>query len=139
MTLRKTLFLAAVSALWVWAGLAHGAEEDAVHGAALHARPTAAVPKDASHSAMAQRKKGPQVKLVDINSASKAALRKLPGMTDADVEKLIANRPYGSKMWLVTNNVLDAKTFGGIKGLVEARQPYKTAAENAALYQKAKN
>ena len=37
-----------------------------------------------------------KVKLVDINSASKAELKKLPGINDAEADKIIAGRPYGS-------------------------------------------
>jgi DNA uptake protein ComE-like DNA-binding protein len=78
------------------------------------------------------------VKLVDINSANKAALMKLPGITAMDADKIIANRPYGSKTWLVTNQVIPEATFYGIKPLIEAKQPFKTAEENAAMYEKLK-
>lgn len=75
-----------------------------------------------------------KVKPVDINGASKAALIGLPGITDVEADKIIAGRPYGSKTWLITNQVLDRKTYEGIKGLVEAKQPFKTAEQNAAVY-----
>jgi DNA uptake protein ComE-like DNA-binding protein len=84
----------------------------------------------------ANHKAAAKIKRIDINSASKATLKKLPGLTDQDAEKIIANRPYGSKAWLVTNRVIDPKTYGSIKTLIEAKQPYKTAEKNAALYQK---
>jgi len=76
--------------------------------------------------------------MVDINSADKKALKKLPGMTDAQADKIIAGRPYGSKAWLVSNGVLDAATFESIKDRVVAKQPFKTAAENVAFYEKMK-
>ncbi len=92
---------------------------------------------DASKAAIAARHKAAaKIKLVDINSASKAALTKLPGVSDQDAEKIIANRPYGSKAWLVTNKVIEDKTYGAIKQLIEAKQPFKSAEKNAALYQK---
>src|ERR1700690_4102541 len=45
-------------------------------------------------------------KLVDINSATKAQLKKLPGIGDAEADKIIAGRPYLSKANLLTQNVL---------------------------------
>jgi DNA uptake protein ComE-like DNA-binding protein len=79
-----------------------------------------------------------KIKLVDINGANKAALKKLPGVTDALADKIIAGRPYGSKTWLLSNNVIDATAFYAIKPLIEAKQPFKTAEENAAFYEKLK-
>jgi competence protein ComEA len=79
-----------------------------------------------------------RVKRVDINGANKAALMELPGITDLQADKIIANRPYGSKTWLLSNNVIDAAAFYAIKSLIEARQPFKTAEENAAVYEKLK-
>src|SRR3972149_5788560 len=43
-----------------------------------------------------------KVKPVDINSASKAELKKLPGISGAAADKIIAGRPYLSKANLVT-------------------------------------
>jgi 23S rRNA G2445 N2-methylase RlmL len=89
-------------------------------------------------STKAARKAAPKAKLVDINSANKAALKKLPGITDGLAGKIIANRPYGSKTWLLSNKVIEAPAFYAIKPLIEAKQPLKTAAENAAFYEKMK-
>lgn len=76
------------------------------------------------------------LKQVDINSASKDELKKLPSVTDADADKIIAGRPYGSKAWLVANKIVDAGTYENIKKLIIAKQPYKDAAKNAAIYKK---
>jgi len=75
-------------------------------------------------------------KLVDINSASSAELKKLPGITESEATKIIAGRPYGSKAWLVTHKVLTEDKYAAISQLVVAKQPYKDAAKNAALYKK---
>jgi hypothetical protein len=77
-------------------------------------------------------------KMVDINSVNKAALKKLPGITDSLADKIIANRPYGSKTWLVSNGVIDQTAYGKISSQIEAKQPFKTAAENVAYYEKLK-
>ena len=77
-----------------------------------------------------------KVRLVDINSANKATLMKLPGISAAEADKIIANRPYGSKTWLVSKQVITEAAFYPIKPLIEAKQPFNTAEENAALYEK---
>lgn len=76
------------------------------------------------------------VKLVDINSATKAQLKKLPGIGDGEAAKIIAGRPYGSKTWLLSNNILAEDKYAAINGLIIAKQPSKDGAKNAALYKK---
>jgi competence protein ComEA len=56
--------------------------------------------------------------LVDINSASKRELRKLPGIGNAEADKIIAGRPFGSKAWLVTNNIISMETYQKISGKI---------------------
>ena len=79
-----------------------------------------------------------KVKLVDINSAKSSELKQLPGITDAEAAKIIAGRPYGSKAWLVTDNILPEAKYAAIRQLVIAKQPNKNAAKNAALYKNKK-
>ena len=59
---------------------------------------------------------------VDINSASKAQLKKIPGINDAVADKIIAGRPYLSKANLVTRNILSGAYYAQIKDLIIARQ-----------------
>ncbi len=80
----------------------------------------------------------PKGKLVDINTANKAALMKLPGISDALADKIIAGRPYGSKTWLLSYSVIDGAAYDSIKARIEAKQPFKTAAENVAYFEKMK-
>ena len=86
----------------------------------------------------AKREAAAKIKLVDINSASKEELMKLPDISEADAAKIIAGRPYGSKVWLMTHKVLPEGKYPVIKDLIVAKQPYKDAAKNAALYSKQK-
>jgi competence protein ComEA len=44
--------------------------------------------------AKATAKKSGQLKLVDLNTATEAQLRQLPGVDQAMAKKIIANRPY---------------------------------------------
>lgn len=113
----------------------HAAERPAV--AASHPKDLMGGKKAlAAHNAKTQ--KVPKSKLVDINSAKKPALKKLPGISDVEADKIIAGRPYASKTWLVTNKVIEPATYASIKDLLIAKQPFKTAAENVAFYDKLK-
>ena len=75
-----------------------------------------------------------KITLIDINSAKKEQLKTLPGITDAEAAKIVARRPFGSKAWLVSDNILTEEKFLAIRKLVIAKQPYKDATKNAALY-----
>lgn len=70
---------------------------------------------------------------VDINSASKAELKKLPGISGAAADKIIAGRPYLSKAKLVTENILPRETYDGLKALVIAKQNKASAAKLGKL------
>ena len=43
---------------------------------------------------------------------------KLPGISDAEADKIIAGRPFGSKAWLVSNNIIPMETYQAVKGLI---------------------
>jgi DNA uptake protein ComE-like DNA-binding protein len=60
--------------------------------------------------------------LVDLNSASKADLMKLPGIGDVISGKIIAGRPWVSKAQLVSKGVVNGATYSKIKNLVVAKQ-----------------
>jgi competence protein ComEA len=99
---------------------------------------TKASPNSAKDKVATRSKRVATGKLVDINGASSAELKKLPGVSDATAAKIIAGRPYGSKAWLVSHNIVDRATYEGLKENVIAKQPSKDAAKNAALYTKKK-
>lgn len=60
-------------------------------------------------------------KEVNINFATKAELKKLPGITDALADKIIAGRPYNTKANLVLHNVLSRNLYEPIKHMISAR------------------
>jgi DNA uptake protein ComE-like DNA-binding protein len=61
-------------------------------------------------------------KPIDINSASRTQLKRLPGIGDAEADRIVANRPYLSKAELVTKQVLPAGVYVSIRGRIIALQ-----------------
>src|SRR6266849_2182673 len=61
-------------------------------------------------------------KLLDINSASVADLKALPGIGDAYSKKIVDNRPYNGKDDLVNRKIVPQATYDKIKDLIIARR-----------------
>jgi DNA uptake protein ComE-like DNA-binding protein len=129
MKYRNIVLLAASVALLFGSGfsMAAAAKAEAPQPAAS---PAAAAPAKTEKSA----KPAAKVKLVDINAATIAQLKTLPGIDDALAAKIIAGRPYGSKAQLLSRNIVEASVYGEISALVVAKQPFKDAAKNAAQF-----
>ena len=62
------------------------------------------------------------VQPVDVNSATKAELKKLPGIGDAEADRIIAGRPYLSKAHLQTHNIISPMQYQALRELVVAKQ-----------------
>jgi competence protein ComEA len=60
---------------------------------------------------------------VDINSASLEQLKALPGISDAQARRIIAQRPYHSKAQLVSANVMPEGVYISIRHMIIAIQP----------------
>ncbi len=57
---------------------------------------------------------------VDVNSASKEELMKLPGVTEAYADKIIAKRPYPTKTYLILRGAIPHAVYLSLKGRIAA-------------------
>jgi len=65
----------------------------------------------------------PRAGMVDLNTATAAELKGLPGVSDTDSTKIIQGRPYADKTQLVSRHVVSEATYDKIKDHVIAKQP----------------
>lgn len=94
-------------------------------GAKTDINPFIAAQVEARSKALKVQKKVkpiPASQRVDINSATKEQLKKLPGVTEVYADKIIAGRPYLTKIHLVNHDVLPFALYESLKGRIVARQ-----------------
>ena len=59
-----------------------------------------------------------QAQRLELNSATRGQLGKLPGLTDDDADRIIANRPYQGERGLLNKRVLSQTKYDQIKRYV---------------------
>ena len=59
---------------------------------------------------------------LDINTASEAELKALPGISEDLAKKIIAGRPYRVKNELLQRKIISAATYDQIKGKIIAKR-----------------
>jgi competence protein ComEA len=92
--------------------------------AAAETRTATPVEAKSANTAAAKKAKKTYPKLVDINSAGKAELKKLRGIGDAEADRIINGRPYLSKAHLVTRKIIPHGIYEQIKKqIIAVQQP----------------
>lgn len=62
---------------------------------------------------------------LDLNTATPAELKMLPGIGDAFAKRIIDGRPYSAKNQLTTRGILPQATYDKVKDQIVARRPVK--------------
>lgn len=89
------------------------------------AEPAKPAAKPAAAKTEAAKPAAAKQELIDINSASDAQLKSIPGLGDAYIAKIVVNRPYANKTQLVSKKVLPESVYEKIKDRIIAKQVKK--------------
>jgi len=80
---------------------------------------------DAKKADDAKKAESKRKEKLDLNSASEADLKTLPGIGEAYAKKIVENRPYKRKDELVSKHIVPKATYDKIKDDIIAHQGKK--------------
>ncbi|MEI6208692.1 MAG: helix-hairpin-helix domain-containing protein [Desulfuromonadales bacterium] len=86
------------------------------------AKTEAAKPAEKKADSKPAGEKAAKGALVDINTATDAELKAIPGLGDAYISKIVAGRPYANKAQLKSRNILPGPVYEKVKDLIIAKQ-----------------
>ena len=66
-----------------------------------------------------------KLEMIDINSATEAELKAIPGIGDEYSKKIIAGRPFSNKSQLLSKKIIPKPVYDKIKDMIIAKQAKK--------------
>ena len=66
-----------------------------------------------------------KMELIDINSATEAELKTIPGIGDEYSKKIMAGRPFSNKSQLLSKKIIPKPVYDKIKEMIVAKQAKK--------------
>jgi len=66
-----------------------------------------------------------KMELIDINSATEAELKAIPGIGEAYSKKIMAGRPFSNKSQLLSKKIIPKGVYDKVKDLIIAKQAKK--------------
>jgi len=128
MSVKKLLFL--LSALVLATSLSFAQNDQTGASTSSNQSTTTTTTKKARKSSTASDTSSKTSGKLDLNTATKDQLMSLPGITDADAQKIIDGRPYRAKNQLLSKGIISKDEYAKIKGQIIAHRS-KTAKTNA--------
>ena len=128
MSVKKLLLL--LSALVLATSLSFAQNDQTGASTSSNQSTTTTTTKKARKSSTASDTSSKTSGKLDLNTATKDQLTSLPGITDADAQKILDGRPYRAKNQLLSKGIISKDEYAKIKGQIIAHRS-KTAKTNA--------
>ena len=128
MSVKKLLFL--LSALVLATSLSFAQNDQTGASTSSNQSTTTTTTKKTRKSSTASDTSSKTSGKLDLNTATKDQLTSLPGITDADAQKIVDGRPYRAKNQLLSKGIISKDEYAKIKGQIVAHRS-KTAKTNA--------